>query len=187
METWQFSTSLFAQATNLGTKKDIRLDPPSKSSSAIGAGDVFQMVIALAVVLFLLKFAVPKLVGKFGKRTVSGNQSGIQIEESAAFGTGHLNVVSVRGRSFLLAVTPTAVSFLADVTGPVSDTTAPNPAFFELLDSATAAEATVDRAEPTEEVDGRRSRLEQLLSVQEEPSESEDVRSRIDRLTGRQA
>lgn len=186
MEIWQFSTSFLAQATNLGTKKDIRLDPPSKSTSAIGAGDVFQMVLALAVVLFLLKFAVPKLVGKFGKRTVSGNQGGIQIEESTAFGTGHLNVVSVRGRSFLLAVTPTAVSFLADVTGPVADATGPNPAFFELLDSATA-DAAVENPEPTEEADGRRSRLEQLLSTQEDPSESEDVRSRIDRLTGRQA
>jgi len=182
MQTLFAFPNFLAQATDLGTKKDIRLDPPSKStSSAIGAGDMFQMVIALVVVMFLLKFAVPKLVSKFGKRTVSGTNGGIQIEESTAFGTGHLNVVTVRGRSLLLAVTPTAVTFLADLTASETEAQTPNPAFFELLDSAGAELAEESVAE--DEAADRKTRLEELLTAQEEP----DVRSRLDRLTGKEA
>lgn len=80
-----FATGL-GQATDLGTKSDIRLQQPSKSQSAVNAGDLLQLMLALGIVLFLLKVAVPKLIAKFGNRMVRKSTEGIVIEESTAFG-----------------------------------------------------------------------------------------------------
>jgi len=182
-----FATGL-GQSTDLGTKSDIRLQQPSKSQSAVNAGDLLQLMLALGIVLFLLKVAVPKLVAKFGNRMVRKSTEGILIEESAAFGTGHLNVVTVRGRSFLVAVTPTQVSCLADLTGDKRPEPSPDPAFFELLDRATADDSPAEFAvvegraeEPKEE---RKSRIEEVLNQEETPDAAE-IRARLDRLVGR--
>lgn len=180
----------------LGTKQDIRLsEPSSKPTGAIGGGDLLQMGVALAVVLVLLKFVVPKLVTKFGKQTIGKSKGGIVIEESAAFGTGHLNVVAVRGRTLLIGVTQQNVSLVADLTEPTIAEATPEevePAFFELLDQAQEIEeapvAVTDIVD--EDPADRRSRIQNFFTAtrkdvaEEIEYDEEDVRARLDRLTG---
>lgn len=126
----------FAEETLLGTKAD--LVPPStpnpNPTPVVSGMDMVQLAVALGLVFVLLKVALPKLVAKFGKRLSTPLNSSIEIEESAHFGGGNLQVVKVRGKTLLLAVAPTGVTCLADLT----DATPQNqePAFFELLDQA---------------------------------------------------
>lgn len=123
--------------TTLGTKPDLQTTGGKTSGPAAGGFDLIQMLLALGIVAFLLKVGLPKLVGKFGKRLTPKLNSSIEIEESAAFGAGNLNVVTVRGRTLLLAVTQSGVSCLADLTEPPTQTKKEEPAaFFELLDRA---------------------------------------------------
>lgn len=129
------STFALGQDTKLGTKPDLALSKPVASTApSIGGLEVVQLVVALVVVFCLVKYVLPKLVAKFGRKLTSPATSSIRIEESAHFGGGNLQVVSVRGKTILLAVTQSGVSFLTDLTDtqPQPD----QPAFFELLDQA---------------------------------------------------
>lgn len=118
---------------SLGTKSDIlQAGPAQPVSSTLNPAQLFPMLVALGLVFFLLKYALPKVVGRFNRGLSTGLNSPIILEESASFATGSLQVVSVRGKSMLLAVTPQGVTFLAEV--PANSPTDPTPAFFELLD-----------------------------------------------------
>jgi len=122
-----------AQDEALGTKADIVARAP-QGSSVVNGWDLVQMVVALAVVFALLKWALPKVVARMNKRLVTKDGSSISIEESASFGGGNLQIVSARGRTLLLCVSQSGVTCLADLTS--SDKPKDHPAFFELVDKA---------------------------------------------------
>lgn len=130
-----FASLATAQGGALGTKADMVAHQPS--SSAIGAWDMVQMIVALAVVFVLLKWALPKIVTKLNKKMGSSSSEGIRLEDSAMFAGCQLQVVSVKGRTLLIGATPNAVSCLADLT--TSAKTHEPPAFFELVDRASDA------------------------------------------------
>jgi flagellar biogenesis protein FliO len=98
----------------LGTKPS----PITASSSGGGMGfmPLVQMGIALAIVLGLLKFVLPKLVGKMNKKLVTSTTSGLHIEESANFAGGTLYIVRARTKTLLLSVSTQGVNCLADIT-----------------------------------------------------------------------
>ena len=120
-------------ANSLGTKADLITSEPVKPTSPnLGVAQFVPMLVALGIIFFLLKYALPKVVGKFNKRLTTPLSSPITLEESASFATGSLQVVTVRGKSMLLAITQQGVTFLSEV--PDSAPIDPTPAFFELLD-----------------------------------------------------
>ena len=104
-----------AQQTGfLGTKQS----PLSVSGSGGGIGimPIIQMVVALAIVLGLLKFVLPKLLGKMGNKLVSSGSGSLKIEESANFAGGSLYVVKAKGKTLLLSASSSGVQCLADLT-----------------------------------------------------------------------
>lgn len=131
------------------------------SPAAVGVGPVVQMLIALGVVLAIVKFILPKFVGKVNRRLTTGVGSAITIEESAQFAGGTLYVVRAKSKSLLLSVTNQGVACLADIT----EAAPPEPPSFEELVEAAPAmpEFVFKRPEPTPtEVESALSRLAQL-------------------------
>lgn len=123
---------LLAQET-LGTKADLIQSTPVKPTGPnLGFAQFVPLLVALGIIFFLLKYALPKVIGKFNKRLTTPLNSPIVLEESASFATGSLQVVTVRGKSMLLAITQQGVSFLSEVPNQAPED--PTPAFFELLD-----------------------------------------------------
>ena len=123
-----------AQDTVAGTKRDIVVSTPP--SSGVSGMDLVQMVVALAIVFALLKWALPKVVSKMNKKLTTKDGSSIHVEESASFGGGNLQIVTARGRTLLLCVAQNGVTMLADLTDSQQDRKPEEPAFFELVDKA---------------------------------------------------
>lgn len=153
MRTWMLSAFTFLSAfalaegtdlaTDLGTKPDLTVSAQTSAPSGpvVGGMEIAQLVIVLGAIFLLLKFGLPKLIAKYGKRISTPFDSGIQLQESANFGGGNLQVIKVRGKTLLLAVTQTGVNCLADLTDAPEQTDI-DPAFFELLDKAKSSDST---------------------------------------------
>jgi len=99
----------------LGTKTSPAAGPMSADAGGVGFMSFLQMMVALAIVFVLLKFAMPKLAAKLNKRLVTKVDSAIRIEESAAFAGGSLYIVSAKSKTLLLSVSSHGVSCLADI------------------------------------------------------------------------
>lgn len=94
---------------------------------------LMQMAIALAVVLGLLKFVLPKMMGKMSKKLVTSTTGGLHIEESANFAGGTLYIVRAKSKTLLLSVSTQGVNCISDLTQEV----APEPektAFEQIID-----------------------------------------------------
>lgn len=126
--------SVICHAQYMGTKAD-SATTSVQGAPGIGVMPLFQMLIALGIVLVLLKFGLPKIAGKLNKKLVTNINGGIKIEESANFAGGSLYVVSARSKTLLLSVAQSGVTCLADLT---DNTTKPTeaPVFMEILDVA---------------------------------------------------
>lgn len=123
----------FASAGEFGTKSDpIGAGVTSTASTGLGLMPFMQMLVALGIVLLLIKFVLPKAVNKLNKRLVTGVNSTINIEESAAFAGGNLYVVTARNKTMLLSVHASGVNFLADLSEP--NTQPDPPLFMDILD-----------------------------------------------------
>ena len=157
----------------------MKADPLTSGASASGSGGVgfmalVQMVVALAIVQVVVKYALPKFASTFNKRLATGTGSSIKVEESAAFAGGNLYVVSVRGKDLLLSASASGVVCLADLTeGP---TQSEPLGFDEMLEAAHAVPVT-------------RAVVE--VPVQEQPAEEvssgdriADALKRLERLAG---
>jgi flagellar biogenesis protein FliO len=118
-------------------RKDI-LGAHAGGGSPVGVLALVQMLVALAVVFVLLRYLLPKVVAKAGKRLVAKVGSPIKIEESAAFGGGMLYVVEVRERTLLLSVGTQGVSCLADLTS-TQPPQEPIQTFHEMLEETPTA------------------------------------------------
>ncbi|MHB8636165.1 MAG: hypothetical protein ACYC96_06810 [Fimbriimonadaceae bacterium] len=105
----------FAGQGVAGTRLGGEYAPPSTGNTGVGFGALAQMMLALAIVAFLLKWVLPRIAGKVTKRFVTTTKSGIQIEESAQFAGGSLYIINARGKSLLISVAGTNVTTLADL------------------------------------------------------------------------
>lgn len=129
------STLAFAQEGPLDTAKPDILTKAESSPTPIFNGlDMAQMFLALGLVFFLLKWALPKIAAKMNKKLVAKSGADIKLEEAATFGGGSLQVVEVRSKVLLLGVMPTGISFLAELTENATE--ADEEAFFEMVDEA---------------------------------------------------
>lgn len=171
----------FAGEGALGTKKDIALPQTGPSAPTLGGMQILQMLVALAIVVGLLKFVLPKLASKFGKKLSPSLGSSLKLEESAAFPGGQLYVVQARRKTLLLAMTQQGVTCLADLTD-APDTPAEPPAFFDLVDAAHTLVSDTEADLPTPTFRDRAVILEDVPAAV--PDFSETLR-RIERLEGR--
>ncbi|MBS1715060.1 MAG: flagellar biosynthetic protein FliO [Armatimonadetes bacterium] len=150
------ATGVAVSAQSLGTKADVVAK--TASGPIVRPMDLLQIVVALAVVGWLLKWALPKVAGRLASKPKTSPGSTISVDETLSLGNGHLQVVTVRGRALLLAVSATGTTFLTDLTPATAPgtTAAPEetPAFFEMLDAAdgtsepTALNATTPSDDP---------------------------------------
>ena len=131
---------------SLGTKPDVTTKQTVAEQPLVQPMDMVQMFVALLIVGALLKWVLPKVIAKFGKRLSSPIGSTIEVQESSSFGAGQLQIVKVRDRTLLLCVTAQAVSCLADLTEPVNTPQTAKDAFIDFLDNANPANAVVSEA-----------------------------------------
>jgi flagellar biogenesis protein FliO len=129
-------TAMAAIATpNFGTKQDPIPSAPVAGAPNMGYMPMLQMLLALGIVLVLIKFVLPKFMGKLSKKFVAKSGGGILIEDTASFAGGQLYVVSVRGKSLLLSASQSGVSCLADLTE--ARPRAEQPLFMDMLQRET--------------------------------------------------
>lgn len=116
---------------------------PAESGPIISFVDILKLAMAVAVVALIMKFALPAVMRKMGGKLSPGVGSSIKVEESATIANGQLYVVSVRGKTLLLAAATSGVSLLSDLTESNEEIEAEmkaKPAFFEVLDNAAKSE-----------------------------------------------
>ena len=101
------------------------------------------MILALAIVAFLLKWVLPRIAGKITKKLVTSPDGGIHVEESAQFAGGSLYIISARGKSLLVSVAGTNVSTLSDLSQPTRSQLDP----FELALAEAQARPALSAAE----------------------------------------
>jgi len=106
-----------AQQTSFpGTKKDVLSAPVTGGTSGLGVLQLAQMLIAIGIVFAVIKYILPRIATRMGKRLNTKLGSDIKIEESASFAGGMLYVVQARGKSLLISVGTQGVTCLADLT-----------------------------------------------------------------------
>jgi len=118
--------------TVFGTKADSATAPTS--APGLGFMPFLQMMLALGIVLVLIKFVLPKLMGGINKKAIA-KSAGIDVEESTTFAGGQLHVVSVRGKTLLLGSSTSGLTCLADLS---SSKAKPEQALFmDMVDKET--------------------------------------------------
>lgn len=157
----------FAGPGMLGTRTEAT-PTVAGGSSPVGIMPMIQMLVALGIVVALVKFVLPKFLGKVARPTNAGD---INIESTAALNaSGSLHIVTARGRTLLIGATPTGMTCLADLTDESTDepeivpVAAPTKAksFEELLASATIADPKPAPARPVDDVARALERLRAL-------------------------
>lgn len=136
----------------LGTKPDVIV--AGGGSGAPSIWPLVQTMLVLGVLFYLLKAFGPKIVQRMNKRLTPDLDSPIRVHESVPCGPATLQVIEVRGRQLLIAISPQGLTYLTDVTER-TEAQAPTQAaaFFELVDEAESqiedpAEAPEQPAEP---------------------------------------
>jgi flagellar biogenesis protein FliO len=156
----------------LGTRTEAA--PVAGGSSPVGILPMIQMMVALAIVVALVKFVLPKFLGKVAKPT---NQGEINIESTAALNaSGSLHIVTARGRTLLIGATPTGMTCLADLTEDAEEISLPEEtsvaaptkfkSFEEMLASATIP-TPEPAAAPARPVDDVARALERLRALED--------------------
>lgn len=164
---WVIGGTALGQETFLGTKAEPAAAPASAPTT--GVMPVLQMAVALAIVILVVKYALPWGVRTFGKRMVTPVDSPIRVQETAACGASTLHVVTVRGRTLLVASGPQGANLIADLTE-----SPPQPkTFFEM----------VEEAEPAEPEAPAQAAIETEF-VEPEPERLAEVLERLERLAG---
>lgn len=155
-----------AQQTSFpGTKKDILSAPTAGGSGSLGVLQLVQLLIALGIVFVVVRYLLPKLAARMGKRLNTKLGSDIKIEESASFAGGMLYIVQARGRSLLISVGAQGVTCLADLTEkPKAEE--PFETFKEMVESQPApAEGSFEPKVPVEEEEPKAKTAEEALEA----------------------
>lgn len=120
--------SSFGQAGYLGTK--VSGTTQSGPTGSNGMWALFQMLLALGIVIFLLRWALPKAAQFFTK--TQSKSSLIKLEESLQVAGGSLHLVTVKDRVFFIGLSPQSIQLLAEF----GDTPAPIDPFEQVLATA---------------------------------------------------
>ncbi len=183
-----------ALAQSLGTKTDIKTQDSNVGQPIVQPMDMIQMIAAVVIVGLLIKWVLPKIVGKFGKRMSTPLGSIIEVQESIPFGAGQLQIIQVRNKSLLLCVTATGANLIADLTETESKDHCANPpeAFFDMLDRASEKEDLAIADSDENESDSGLSMADAIALIEQaktrinKNTQDSDPLDRLNRLTGGQ-
>ena len=185
-------TFAFAGEGLLGTKPSPGVGA-APGDGTPGVMSLVQMFFAVAIVLLVLKYLMPKLVGKFGGKITTKLNGGIKIEESANFAGGSLYVVTVRDKSLLLGVSGTQITCLADLGVVVPPN--PGPTFGDYVEQASGdkpvsspvavVRTTIPNGQVLSEIypDERIRSSNEAPAVAEVPVAETNTKEVLDRLT----
>lgn len=147
--------TLLAGDGPLGTKSGV---VGSTAGQTGGVASLFQMLIALGLVLLALKWILPKVAARLNKKLVTTTTGSIVVEESAQFAGGSLYVVRARSKTLLLNVGGTGVTCLADISEPPVQ----EPTFPDFLDAMPGNPPEEFTAAVIESPDSEHSALDRL-------------------------
>lgn len=97
----------------------LRNDPISPAGAAydgIGFQSLAQLIVALAVVVILIRWLVPKYAAKYARRKRSLSNVDIREVASVTLGVSQAHLIEVRGRTLLLGSNAQGLTLLADLT-----------------------------------------------------------------------
>ena len=101
--------------------------PPFNGGGGIGFAQVFQMLLALVVVLFIVKWVAAKYLTKFAKTGAAKSSGELKIEQAATVSGGQILLMTVRGRTLLVGVGASGFATLADLTEEDTSDDSPTP------------------------------------------------------------
>ena len=127
----------FAQSDLSGIQglREDATTPMQEAAGGIGFQSLAQLLIALAIVVILIRWLVPKYASKFGKKSkLSVDNPDIEELGMLTLGTNQAHLIKVRGRTLLVGSGTQGVSLLADLTEesgvfylPIQEAAAPKP------------------------------------------------------------
>ncbi len=102
---------------SLESLREDAMPPFNAETGGVGIGSAFQMILALVVVVLLVKFLVPKFLGKMFKKS-SHSELGPEFEviQTTTVGSQQLHLVKVRNRTLLLGSSQSGVNLISDLT-----------------------------------------------------------------------
>ncbi len=105
------------EGIGLDALRDDPIPPMQSASGGIGFQSLFQLMLALAIVVILIRWLVPKYAAKFGKKANPvSNIADLEEVGVVTLGLATAHLVRVRGRSLLLGSSPQGVTLIADLT-----------------------------------------------------------------------
>lgn len=107
---------LITQATEkLSGLKEDPVQTFSHPGAPVGWQSIFQLLIALAIVIAIVKWVVPKYAGKAARKFTSKTNE-LQVIEAAELATGQILLVKTHNKLLLIGATAQEFSLLADLT-----------------------------------------------------------------------
>ena len=91
---------------------------PLDSSVGLGIGPMIQMLIALGIVIFLLKWLLPKIADKWFAPNKSTRSGLIKVVESSPLGNAVLHLIEVDGNKLLVASHSQGVTLMTSISHP---------------------------------------------------------------------
>lgn len=109
----------FAQSDLSGIQglREDATTPMQEAAGGIGFQSLAQLLIALAIVVILIRWLVPKYASKFAKKSkLSSYNPDIEELGMVTLGPNQAHLIKVRGRTLLVGSGTQGVSLLADLT-----------------------------------------------------------------------
>jgi flagellar biogenesis protein FliO len=113
----------------LSQMKDDPVTPLSGGTTGLHLGSVIQMVAALAIVVLLVRWIVPRILSRWQPKASGSDEGAIRILASATVGTGSVHVVEVEARRFLVGSSPNGFTLLSELGESDDVVQAPTDAF----------------------------------------------------------
>jgi flagellar biogenesis protein FliO len=93
--------------------------PPfnSSASGGVGTASLVQMLVALAIVVVLVRWLVPKYLKKIKTKSAKSEfGADVEVVNTTELGGASLHLIKVRGRTLLIGASSQGLSTLADLT-----------------------------------------------------------------------
>ncbi|MCH8275573.1 MAG: flagellar biosynthetic protein FliO [Armatimonadetes bacterium] len=105
-----------AGAPGLGGLKEDPIPPFSGTTTGLGVTSLFQMILALAIVVLLIRWIVPKYLSKAGRKRSADEPGGeIEVLATTPVGSGHIHLIRTRGRTMLLGSAQQGITLISDL------------------------------------------------------------------------
>lgn len=101
---------------SLNSLREDAIPPFNTETGGVGIASAFQMILALVVVVLLVKFLVPKFLGKMFKKTSTDLGPDFETIQTTQIGGQQMHLVKVRNKTLLLGTSQHGLNLIADLT-----------------------------------------------------------------------